>query len=77
MQFGLKFIIGLPARLEAFEHAQFRCPLRVCLAVGYLFLYNIRSLELIRPCIQGRNTLKSMKFVKSWETVDFQGRFSL
>ena len=48
-----------------------------CLSIGYFFLYNIRSLEMIRPCIQGRNTLKSMKFVKSCETVAFQGRFSL
>jgi hypothetical protein len=38
VQFGLKFIIGLPARLEAFEHAQFRCPLRVWMFVRWLLL---------------------------------------
>jgi len=30
-------------------------------------------LELIRSCIQGRNTLRSMKFVKSWGGSIFKG----
>jgi len=38
VKFGLKFIIMLSARLEAFEHAHFRCPIRVWMFVHWLLL---------------------------------------
>lgn len=53
LKFGLTFIIGFAAGLEEFEHAQVRSPNGYgCLYVYSFFLYDVRNLELIRPCIK-------------------------